>query len=97
MVLCPSLMAKLFLLAFVWGPALLGFSLGWLIPHPEDWTGPAVVAPLGVIITIFTYRWGIRRARSGDRQLRIYFAAGMIASALVGVMIFLMLAFGIIG
>lgn len=90
-------MAKLFLLAFVWGPAMLGFSLGWLIPHPEDWTGPAVVAPVGIVITLLTYRWGIRRTRTMDSHLRIYFSAGMIAGALVGVMIFLMLAFGIIG
>jgi len=90
-------MAKLFTLMFVWGPALLGFALGWLIPHPDDWTGPAVVAPLGALITLLTYWTGVTRYRQADDRLKPYYVIGMSAGALIGVVIFLMLAFGVIG
>ena len=90
-------MAKIFLLMFVWGPALVGFALGWLIRHPRDWSGPAVVAPLGLLVTALTYRWGLRRLPNVPGELKPVFVAAMIGSALVGVVIFAMLVFGIIG
>lgn len=89
-------MTKLFFLMFVWGPAMLGFALGWLIPHPDDWTGPAVIAPLGALVTLVTYRAGIVRYRSVPEHLQLYYKAGMIAGALTGVVIFLMLALGVL-
>ncbi|MCA9576774.1 MAG: hypothetical protein R3B40_09980 [Polyangiales bacterium] len=90
-------MAKLFFLMFVWGPAMLGFSLGWLVVHPDDWTGPAVVGPLGAIITLATYRAGLTRYRTASDRLRPYYVIGMTAGALMGVALFVMLAGGFIG
>jgi hypothetical protein len=90
-------MVKISLLLFVWGPAMLGFALGWLIHHPRDWTGPAVVAPLGLLITAATYRWGLRQLTTARVELRPYFKVGMTAAAVVGVILFGMLALDIIG
>lgn len=90
-------MGKAFTLLFVWGPAMVGFALGWLIPHPDDWTGPAVIAPLGLVLTGATYRWGFAKYRSVPDQIRPHYIAGMITGGLVGVMIFAMLALRIIG
>jgi hypothetical protein len=88
---------KIFVLMFVWGPAIVGFSLGWLVHHPTDWTGPAVMAPLGALLTFVTYRWGTRRLSTASADLRPLFLGGMVAGALVGVVVFGMLTLGIIG
>lgn len=90
-------MVKLYVLMFVWGPALLGFALGWLVRHPDDWSGPAVVAPVGLVLTVITYRWGLRRRATLPSDLQPVHLAAMIASAGVGVVLFAMLALGIIG
>jgi hypothetical protein len=90
-------MVKLFLLLFVWGPALVGFSIGWVIRHPNDWSGPAVIGPLGALLSFFTYRWGLRRVRTISADLKPHFIAGMIVGAGTGVMVLGMLVLGIIG
>ncbi|MBK6575385.1 MAG: hypothetical protein IPG17_04095 [Sandaracinaceae bacterium] len=89
-------MGRLFTLMFVWGPAMLGFALGWLVAHPHDWTGPAVVAPLGALVTLLSYRAGLARYRRAHADLQPYYVVGMSAGALTGVMVFIMLAFGIL-
>ena len=89
-------MTKLYFLLFVWGPALLGFSLGWLVRHPSDWTGPAVMGPVGAVLSVATFRWGIKRQRTLTDQTRTLFLGGMIAAALVGVVVFGMLALSVI-
>ena len=43
-----------------------------------------------------TYRAGIVRYRSVPEHLQLYYKAGMIAGALTGVVIFLMLALGVL-
>ena len=85
---------RVLFLVFVWGPAMLGYSLGWLVHHPHDWTGPAVMAPLGALLTALTYRWGLRRLRNGadDEGFRDAFRAGMVSAAAVGIALFVMLA-----
>lgn len=90
-------MSKLFFLVFAWGPAMLGFSLGWLIHHPADWTGPAVIGPLGAVLTFATYRWGFQKLKTVGPELRDYVLIGMISSALVGGAIFVMLGLRMIG
>lgn len=89
-------MGRLFTLMFVWGPAMLGFALGWLVVHPHDWTGPAVIAPLGALVTLLTYRWGLARYRASNGHLRQYYVVGMAAGAGVGVMLFVMLVLGVL-
>jgi hypothetical protein len=89
--------AKVFFLLFVWGPALIGFSLGWWIRHPSDWSGPAVIGPVGLAITALTYRWGLRRLPGMPGEQRPFFLAGMIAGALVGALVCGMLVLGVIG
>jgi hypothetical protein len=89
-------MAKLFLLMFVWGPTMVGFSLGWLVVHPEDWTGPTVMGPVGALISFFTYRAGLRRLPTTPEPLRPSLIAGMTAGAVVGVGVFGMLVSGIL-
>lgn len=88
---------KIFFLLFVWGPALLGFSLGWLIRHPEDWTGPAIVGPAGALLTMLTFAWGAKRVRTLGEPVRHTFLGAMIAAAAVGLVILAMLAFRLIG
>jgi hypothetical protein len=88
---------KLFVLLFVWGPALLGYALGWLVHHPSDWSGPAFIALLGALLTFVSYRSGLRRLGTLSRELRPVVIGAMIASAVIGVMIFGMLALRVIG
>ena len=88
---------KILFLVSVWGPALLGFSLGWLIRHPADWSGPAVMAPIGVLLTVLTYRWGMRRLPYTSASARPFFVGAMIAGMLLGALLFGMLALGVIG
>jgi hypothetical protein len=88
---------KIVVLMFVWGPAMLGYALGWLVHHPTDWTGPAVLAPIAAAITALTYRWGVRRLPTLSSDMKPIYLAGMIASALLGVVIFAMLALRVIG
>ena len=88
---------KLFVLLFVWGPAMSGFALGWLVRHPDDWTGPAVIAPIGVALTVLTYRQGLRRRATLVGEHRLLVTGAMVASALIGVCIFAMLVLGMIG
>jgi hypothetical protein len=90
-------MTKIFFLLFVWGPAMVGFSLGWVVRHPSDWTGPAVVGPLGAALSLVTYRWALRRLPTLSKQLRPYFISAMIAGALLGLVICGMLLLGVIG
>ena len=87
---------RLLALVFFPGPALVGFSLGWLVHHAREWTGPAVMAPVGLAVTGLTYGWGRRRLASADPGLRPVFLAVMIAAPIVGVIIFGMLAFRVI-
>lgn len=87
---------KLFVLVFVWGPAFLGFSLGWLVAHPDDWSGPAIIGPVASVVTVLTYRWGIRRQRTLDAEVRPLFVVAMVASALVGVVLFVLFATGVL-
>jgi hypothetical protein len=88
---------KLFTLLFVWGPALVGYALGWLVHHPTERSGPIAVATVGALLTFVSYRSGLRRLATLSREVRPVFIGAMIASALVGVMIFGMLALRIIG
>lgn len=88
---------KLFVLLFVWGPALLGYALGWLVHHPSDWSGPAAISLVGALLTFVSYRSGLRRLATLSSELRPVVIGAMIASALIGVMIFGMLALRIIG
>ncbi|MCB9598195.1 MAG: hypothetical protein H6719_36110 [Sandaracinaceae bacterium] len=90
-------MAKLFFLMFVWGPAMLGFSLGWLVHHPTDWPGPAVIGPLGALVTAVTYSVGWRRLRVASDSTRQLLVIGMSAGALMGPTLFVMLALRLIG
>ena len=49
---------------FAIGPALLSFSLAYLALHPEDWTGPAVIGPIALILTIITHSIGFKKYKS---------------------------------
>jgi hypothetical protein len=54
---------KLFFALFALGPALFGFSAGYLLLHPAEWTGPAVVLPASAALTAATHLWGGRWLR----------------------------------
>jgi len=88
---------RLFVLLFVWGPAMVGFALGWLVHHPTDWSGPAVIGPLGALLTFVSYRAGLRRLSTLSSELRPVVIGAMVASGLIGLMIFVMLALRMIG
>jgi hypothetical protein len=89
-------MTKITFLLFVWGPAMVGYALGWLVRHPHDWTGPAVVGPVGLLLGLFTYRWGLKRRKDLRGDEAQVFTAGMIAGASMGVVIFGLLASDVI-
>jgi hypothetical protein len=90
-------MVKVYFLIFVWGPALLGISLGWLVAHPDDWTGPAVMIPVGAVVTWLTYRWGRRKGKALGLDQDVEFLAALYASPLLGVVLFVLFAFGVLG
>ena len=85
-------MSKLFVLMFVWGPALTGYGLGWLVHHTDERIDATVVALVGVVLTWFTYRRGLQKRRAAAPRLRDYYTIGMASGAGIGLAIFVMLA-----
>ena len=73
------------------GPALFGYALAYLFIHPQDWTGPAIVLPLSLALTIWTQwkgtAWLIRKGVFSR------FIIGLIqaASLALGVILFLLM------
>lgn len=88
---------KIWFLVFAWGPVLTGYSLGWVIRHPDDWTGPAVLGPAGLVLTVLTFRWGMKRRAGTTPALAMLMTGGMVAGALMGLAILCMLVFNVIG
>jgi hypothetical protein len=90
-------MIKLHFLWLCWGPVLVGYALGWLVRHPRDWTGPVVIIPVGLAYGAVTYALAFKRLRRAKGRKRQALVAGMIAGALLGLLIFVMLASALIG
>jgi hypothetical protein len=83
-------MVKLHVLWLAWGPVLFCFAISWLVVHPHDWTGPAVVGPLSALYGVVSYRYAFRRLAM-DTPDRISLLVAMIASPLVGVAVSVMI------
>lgn len=46
--------------------AFLAYSIAYLIRHPDDWTGPAILGPVSLAGMVALYRFG-RRFEKGVR------------------------------
>jgi hypothetical protein len=80
-----------------WGPVLLCFSAGWLVRHPDEWTGPAIIIPISLAYGAMTYTLAFRRLRTSIGSNKLDLIAAMIAGPLVGIVLAVMLVTGVIG
>ena len=88
---------RLFFVFYAIGPAMLGYALAYLLHHPDDWTGPAVIIPLGAALTVWVYRAGTRWLRSKVRPDRQFVVTlSQFGGAATGVIIFLLMYFVLI-
>jgi hypothetical protein len=75
---------------FALAPALFFYSLAYLIKHPADWTGPAVLLPVSLAVFVLTYFWGRRQARRETvRHRKVAIAACQIGGIVTGLAIFI--------
>ena len=85
--------AKILVIPFVIGPALFFYGVAYWLRKPEDWSGPAVVISIGLLLTVFSQWLGlkkIRAAEEGDGKLLLEATriAGLVGGVVVGVVVF---------
>lgn len=90
-------MTELHFLWLCWGPVFTCYGIGWLIGHHDDWTGPAIIIPLSLVYGIVTYSLAIRWLKTASEPSRRSLIGAMIASPLVGIVLAIMIAAGVIG
>ncbi len=90
-------MIDLHVLWLCWGPVLLSFSVAWLIRHPDDWTGPAIIIPVSIVYCAVTYIWAFRWLRTASAANRRDLMGGMIVGPLVGLVLAVLLLTGVLG
>ncbi|MDH7489804.1 MAG: hypothetical protein QHH80_09880 [Anaerolineae bacterium] len=59
---------------FALGPGVGGFSLAYLLRHPDEWPGPTLMLAVSLALTIATQTWGVawpRRLLPPYRALHI--------------------------
>lgn len=87
-------MIKLLFLFYAPGPTFLGFALAWLLKYPHDWTGPAVIIPVGLALIWWTQtavtRWLQRKL---SPSFAVALSASRIGGALMAPIIFLLMYF----
>ncbi|GAB4505896.1 MAG: hypothetical protein Kow00123_00340 [Anaerolineales bacterium] len=44
---------------FALGPGLGGFSLAYLLRHPDEWPAPTLMLAVSLALTIATQTWGV--------------------------------------
>lgn len=87
-------MIRLLVIAYLIGPALFFYSIAYLLVHPQEWTGPAVIAPLGLLMTLLSQALGLRELRRcKDTVRRTALLATQIGGPVGGLVIGLMVYF----
>ncbi len=76
------------------GPALLSVCVVYWVRHPEDWTGPALVAPLFLMLTVLAQAFTWKLALKAEGTMRTVLIASQIGGLALGVVIGLMLYLG---
>lgn len=85
---------KLLFIFYAPGPALFGYSLAYLLRHPDDWTGPAVMLPITALITAFSQLLGIKKMeRDPTGQLGQISRISRYGSLALGPVLFVMMYF----
>ncbi len=54
---------RLMFVLFALGPGVCGFSLAYLLRHPEEWPAPTLMLAVGLAFTIATQTWGAAKLR----------------------------------
>lgn len=84
-------MEDLLAIPYSLGPAMAGISLAYLLRHPEDWSGPAIVLPLSLIFTVLVHYVGyIKLECAWDAPLRRESQLARYSGLIIGPVIFLM-------
>ena len=52
---------KFLFIIFVIGPAITFYSISYLLLNPDDWTGPAIIIPVGLIATVVSQYFGVKK------------------------------------
>ncbi len=75
------------------GPAILGYALAYLLRHPHDWMGPAVVALPSLILTALTQTKGSEWLRKRVRLSLLELVALRVGGAVTGIVLFFLMYF----
>jgi hypothetical protein len=76
------------------GPVAFFYALAYLLKNPADWTGPAVLLPLSLLVTIATQALGLRWIRrASSKSRRGFLIAVQLDGLVIGVAVGLMAYF----
>ena len=76
------------------GPTLFFFSVAYWLAKPDDWTGPAIIAPLSLAFAIVAQVIGVKAIRQAtDTFWRTALITSQIAGPIGGLVIGIMLYF----
>ena len=78
------------------GPAMFFFSLAYWLVNPQDWSGPAIIGPLSLILTLGAQFLGlklIRRAADSFWRTALITSqiAGPVGGLAIGIMVYFLL------
>jgi len=79
---------------FALGPAAFFYSLAYLLKRPSEWQGPAILLPIGVLVTVVTQKTGLKwQRRRGGRIDRTVVIASQVGGIVMGVVVGLLTYF----
>ena len=88
-------MEDLLAIPYSLGPGMAGISLAYLLRHPEDWSGPAIVLPLSLIFTVLVHYVGYMKLEcEWHAPLRQASRIARYSGLIIGLVVFLMGYFG---
>jgi hypothetical protein len=89
-------MTRLLVVAHLLGPTIFFYCVAYLLRHPQDWSGPVVMAVLSLVLTLLVQAIGLRaiqRTPAGPLRVRLITTqvAGPVGGLFIGVMLYFLM------
>jgi hypothetical protein len=85
---------RLLFVIFALGPAMFFYSLAYLMKHPADWMGPAVLLPVSLAASLLAHLLGLRWIRRETVQRRrTVLVASQLGGIVTGIAVFIMILY----